>query len=85
MAVLKHPYTRRLTPASEELEKELTKNNRFYPLPSELQRDEFLSHLFQPIEGNAPLVKYLTKALEEVASIYRNEEEKAKSEVLNQL
>lgn len=85
MAVLKHPYTRRLTPASEELEKELTKNNRFYPLPSELQRDEFLTHLFQPIEGNAPLVKYLTKALEEVASIYRNEDEKAKSEVFNQL
>ena len=29
-AVLKHPYTRRLTPEAEKLEKELTTNNRFY-------------------------------------------------------
>ena len=85
IAVLKHPYTRRLTPKSEALEKELTQNNRFYPLPSELQADEFLSHIFQPLNGNASLMKYLSKALEEVAGIYRKEEESAKEEVFNQL
>ena len=86
VAVLKHPYTRQLTPASEALEKELTTNNRFYPLPSELQQDEFMSLIFQPIDRNAPLVKYLSQALEAVAGIYRKEDaEKAKEEVFNQL
>ena len=85
IAVLKHPYTRKLTPKSEELEKELTQNNRFYPLPSELQADEFLSHIFQPMDTNASLVAYLTKALEEVAGIYRKEEGADKEEVFDQL
>lgn len=85
VAVLKHPYTRRLTPASEILEKELTTNNRFYPLLTELQRDEFLSHIFQPIDRNAQLVKYLTQALEKVAGIYRKEDKSAEDEVFDQL
>lgn len=85
VAVLKHPYTRRLTPASEILEKELTTNNRFYPLPTELQCDEFLSHIFQPIDRNAQLVKYLTQALEKVAGIYRKEDKSAEDEVFDQL
>ena len=85
MAVLKHPYTRRLTHISESLEVELTQKNRFYPLPSELQRDEFLTHLFQPIETNQELIRYLTKALENVADIYRKEKTEEKKEVFNQL
>ena len=85
IAVLKHPYTRRLTQASESLENELTQKNRFYPLPSELQRDKFLSQIFQPIETNQGLVRYLTKALENVAVIYRKEEDEAKNELFNQL
>ncbi len=85
IAVLKHPYTRRLTQASESLENELTQKNRFYPLPSELQRDKFLSQIFQPIETNQELVRYLTKALENVAVIYRKEEDEAKNELFNQL
>lgn len=85
IAVLKHPYTRRLTQASESLENELIQKNRFYPLPSELQKDEFLSHIFQPIETNQELIRYLTKALEDVAVIYRKEENEAKKELFNQL
>lgn len=73
-AVLKHPYTRRLTPEAEKLEKELTTNNRFYPLPGELQKDAFLEHLFTPANGNRALAKYLTEALQQVASIYQREE-----------
>ena len=85
IAVLKHPYTQRLTPASGALERELTGNNRFYPLPGELQRDEFLSHIFRPIDTNASLVTYLTRALEGVAGIYREEGTPAQGDAFNQL
>ena len=71
IALLKHPYARLLTPMAEKLEKELTENNRFYPLPSELQQDEFLTHLFTPVSSNPTLVNYLGKALQQVASIYQ--------------
>lgn len=43
LAILKHPYTRQLSAASEDLEKQLTKDNRFYPLPSELKKTLFLN------------------------------------------
>lgn len=45
VTLLKHPYTRQLTGQAELLEKELTRNNRFYPLPGELGKDEFLTRL----------------------------------------
>ena len=85
MAVLKHPYTRMFTPEAEGLEKSLTKDNRFYPLPSELKRDEFLSHLFTPVNGNLALTDYLLKALLLVTTIYRNEPEKQKDGAFDQL
>ena len=71
MAVLKHPYTRQLTPQALTLEEELTKNNRFYPLPSELQGDEYLKHLFTPTRTNLELTEYLVQATQQVASIYQ--------------
>ena len=46
---VKTPYTRQLTGQAELLEKELTRNNRFYPLPGELGKDEFLTRLFTPL------------------------------------
>ena len=52
VTLLKHPYTRQLTGQAELLEKELTRNNRFYPLPGELGKDEFLTRLFTPLSGN---------------------------------
>ena len=70
-ALLKHPYAQMLTPMAKQLEKDLTENNRFYPLPSELQQDEFLTHLFTPVNTNPTLVNYLGKALQQVASIYQ--------------
>ena len=75
MAVLKHPYSRLLTPEAEKLEKELTEKNRFYPLPSELQADEFLTHLFTPVSTNLGLTDYLSKALQQVAGIYQQSKE----------
>ena len=85
ITVLKHPYTRQLTPNALTLEKELTQNNRFYPLPSELKKDEFLGHLFSPVNGNLALCSYLSEVLQQVASIYQNEPEEEKNEAFNQL
>ena len=85
-AVLKHPYTRRLTPEAERLERELTENNRFYPLPSELKKDEFLTRLFTPVGGgNRGLADYLSEALQQVAILYRRTTEQEKDEAFDQL
>ena len=85
ITVLKHPYTQQLTPNAEALERELTEKNRFYPLPSELQRDEFLTHLFTPITGNTALIQYLSRAMEMVAGIYRLENQADEKDAFNQL
>ena len=85
IAVLKHPYTRQLTTEAEQLEKSLTKDNRFYPLPSELKKDEWLGALFTPVSGNRQLTDYLLQALEQVAIIYRKDTENKKEETFNQL
>ena len=71
VTLLKHPYTRQLTGQAELLEKELTRNNRFYPLPGELGKDEFLPRLFTPLSGNLNLCIRLSETLQQVASIYQ--------------
>lgn len=82
--VLKHPYTLQRSELAASLERELTRNNRFYPLPSELQRDEFLQKLFTPCGGTLTgLCGYLTDLLKEVSLIYRQEE--GYEDIFNQL
>ena len=83
LAVLKHPYTRQLSAASEDLEKQLTKDNRFYPLPSELKKDAFLERIFTPQNGISSICRYLTELLREVAVVYR--QEKDEEDIFNQL
>lgn len=73
ITLLKHPYTRQLSPNAETLEKQLTRNNRFYPLPSELKQDAFLEQVFTPQNGIAALCNYLTELLREVVVLYRQE------------
>ncbi len=81
--LLKHPYTRQLSPDfAELLERELTKGNRFYPHPSELKRDAFLTRLFTPCSGIRELCFYLTELLREVSVIYRTASDK---DIFNQL
>ena len=82
-SVLKHPYTRQLSSKADALEKDLTGKNRFYPLPSELKQDEFLSVIFTPQLSNMELCRYLTDALKEIAKIYHTE--KGSDDVFNQL
>ena len=84
ISILKHAYTRQLTSEAEILEKELSENNRFYPLPSELQKDDFLSHLFTPVHGIRALSQYLSETIQKIASIYQSEE-KDENDVFNQL
>lgn len=71
VTLLKHPYTRQLTGQAELLEKELTRNNRFHPLPGELGKDEFLTRLFTPLSGNLNLCIRLSETLQQVAGIYQ--------------
>lgn len=85
MAVLKHPYTRLLSQESERMERELTEKNRFYPLPSELQRDEYLTLLFTPIQNNACLTDYLGKALQQIAKVYQQAPKQGQSDAFEQL
>ena len=71
VTLLKHPYTRQLTGQAELLEKELTGATRFYPLPGELGKDEFLTRLFTPLSGNLNLCIRLSETLQQVAGIYQ--------------
>ena len=73
ISVLKHPYTRQLSPEAEKLEQTLTRDNRFYPLPSELKQDEVLELLFTPRRNNLDLCCMLSEALKEVAVIYQQQ------------
>jgi CRISPR/Cas system-associated exonuclease Cas4 (RecB family) len=81
--VLKHPYTERCSAIAEPLERELTGKNRFYPLPSELMKDEFLKLVFTPVTGKKCLCKYIIALLKEVAALYRKENSEA--DIFNQL
>lgn len=82
-AILKHPYTRQLSVNAEPLERELTKTNRFYPLPSELKMDDFLANLFTPRNGIKELCDYLTGIIKDISLLYREESEY--NDIFNQL
>lgn len=73
ISVLKHPYTRQLSPEAEKLEQTLTRDNRFYPLPSELKQDNVLELLFTPRRNNLDLCGMLSETLKEVAVIYQQQ------------
>lgn len=73
ISVLKHPYTRQLSPEAEKLEQTLTRDNRFFPLPSELKQDNVLELLFTPRRNNLDLCSMLSEALKEVAVIYQQQ------------
>ena len=83
ISILKHPYTRQLSIHAETLERELTGNNRFFPLPSELKRDELLTKIFTPRSGIKELCLYLTELIKDISSIYRKEDEL--NDIFNQL
>lgn len=73
ISVLKHPYTRQLSLEAEKLEQTLTRDNRFYPLPSELKQDEVLELLFTPRRNNLDLCCMLSEAIKKVATIYQQQ------------
>lgn len=82
-AILKHPYTQQLSTHADSLEDELTKTNRFYPLPSELKQDDFLSNLFTPRSGIKDLCDYLVGLIKDISILYRKEGEY--NDIFNQL
>lgn len=73
-SVLKHPYTRQLSGEAEKLFYNLTKKNRFFPLPAELGPDPFLQSLFHPIGfDNEELCHRLNEILQRVTTIYKQD------------
>ena len=81
--ILKHPYTRQLSDHATRLERELTKTNRFYPLPSELKKDDFLTILFTPQSNIRELCDYLLRLIKSISMLYRKEGEY--DDIFNQL
>ncbi len=82
-SILKHPYTRFSSENAVNLENALKKNNRFYPLPSELQADEFLKFIFTPVNSIGALCQGIGALLKEIAQYYRKE--KDADDIFNQL
>lgn len=83
LAVLKHPYTRLLSAEAERVERKITRDNHFYPLPSELGKDDFLCSLFTPCAGLEDICRYITGQLKQAASIYRKKQ--GEEELFDQL
>ena len=81
--ILKHPYTRQLSDHATRLEHKLTKTNRFYPLPSELKKDDFLTILFTPQSNIRELCDYLLRLIKSISILYRKEGEY--DDIFNQL
>ena len=81
--ILKHPYTWQLSDHATRLERELTKTNRFYPLPSELKKDDFLTILFTPQSNIRELCDYLLRLIKSISILYRKEGEY--DDIFNQL
>lgn len=81
--ILKHSYTRQLSDHATRLERELTKTNRFYPLPSELKKDDFLTILFTPQSNIRELCDYLLRLIKSISILYRKEGEY--DDIFNQL
>ena len=81
--ILKHPNTRQLSDHATRLERKLTKTNRFYPLPSELKKDDFLTILFTPQSNIRELCDYLLRLIKSISILYRKEGEY--DDIFNQL
>lgn len=75
LAVLRHPYIRRLSVAAAAIERGLVADNRFYPLPTELTADRLLRTVFSPCNGAESLCSYLADCLSAVTALYRPQAE----------
>ena len=71
LSVLKHPYTQLLSEEAGKLEKSLIHDNRFYPLPSELKKDETTETIFTPCNSNQAICRMITTVLKQVAAVYQ--------------
>lgn len=84
LAVLKHPYTRMLSANAKDLERSILETNKFYPLPSELRKDEILDIIFSPCSNLYSLCQYLKELISVAASLYR-EKDGSSDDIFNQL
>ncbi|MDM8208614.1 PD-(D/E)XK nuclease family protein [Bacteroides gallinaceum] len=73
VSLLKHPYMQKISPHTANVESELVKGNRFYPLPSELSKDDVLEEAFSPCAGNLSLCERLSSLLKQIATLHKGE------------
>lgn len=66
LPVLRHPYTNLILPEAKEIEKELVKNNIFYPTVNQLKD----TLIFTYAQTTADLVRYLLDIIKKVGSMY---------------
>lgn len=71
ISTLTHPYVRSLSDEAHLLQTTLTQNNRFYPLPSELQKDRLLQRIFTPVSDNLSLCRLIADTLQDMGVYYR--------------
>ncbi|BAG83972.1 PD-(D/E)XK nuclease family protein [Candidatus Azobacteroides pseudotrichonymphae] len=70
LSVLRHPYTTLIFPKALEVEKELIKNNIFFPTLAELQ-DEIL---FTYVPDTLSLTQYLLNIIQKLKQSYKNKD-----------
>ncbi|MCC8147057.1 MAG: PD-(D/E)XK nuclease family protein [Bacteroidales bacterium] len=68
LPVLRHPYTKLIFPEAKEVEKELVKNNIFYPAIDQLKD----ALIFTYARTTVDLAKYLIDIIQKVGSMYRS-------------
>ena len=71
--LLRHPYTLRMSPQTAPgITKEILKQQTAYATPSLIQKDEFLTLLFQHHEDTGALLDYLKNIVESIGRSYTN-------------
>lgn len=75
LSLLNHPYVRKRSELAEQLIEQLTNDNRFYPTPAELQKDDFLKMVFTPTPTQKELCEQISHLIKEIAIIYTKPEE----------
>ncbi len=85
LPVLRHPYVRQMSPHADKIEQHLTRDNRFYPLPSELMGDAFLEAVFTPHAGTIAICRYLAEMLRQLTILYRKGSDEKETDIFGQL
>lgn len=86
MPMLTHPYTRRITTVVQGIADELKNDNRFYPSPQALMKDEFTTLLFEKMPAdNMTLCNRMKLLTEKLTLLYRDADNGMNDDMYGQL